>query len=83
MMSARGYHLLLGVLTVWWAGQLAGPGRVWAARDSRFSLEPDESGGYVNFLVGIGERVPEDPAIVQGLRRQMTEASQFLFRVSK
>ena len=80
MLSRRGF-LLLGLLTAWSVG--LSPGLVGAQRDSRFALEPDDSGGYENFLVVIGESVREDRALLERIAYVVTEGSKFLHQATK
>ncbi|XP_038047849.1 calcium-activated chloride channel regulator 3A-1-like [Patiria miniata] len=76
----RGVTVALAVTVLWVSGGFRG--LVSAERDSRASLELVD-GGYVNLLIGISDRVPSNPALLDRIKFVFTEASKFLFQATK
>ncbi|XP_038047651.1 calcium-activated chloride channel regulator family member 3-like [Patiria miniata] len=76
----RGVAVALAVTVLWVSGGFRG--LVSAQRDSRASLELVD-GGYVNLLIGISDRVPNNPALLDRIMFVFTEASKFLFQATK
>ncbi len=49
-------------------------------RESRITLEKN---GYTNIVVGIEEGVPENKHLIDNIKTVFTEASEFLFNITK
>ena len=71
--------LLLSVLVLMFAGFSR---IVTGQRNTRAPLELVNK-GYVNLLIGINERVPEDPALLDRIKFVFTETSLFLYQATK
>ncbi|XP_071792115.1 calcium-activated chloride channel regulator 3A-1-like [Asterias amurensis] len=70
--------LLVSVLVLMFAGFSR---IVTGYRNTRAPLELVNK-GYVNLLIGINERVPEDPALLDRIKFVFTETSQFLYQAT-
>ncbi|XP_038047850.1 calcium-activated chloride channel regulator 3A-1-like [Patiria miniata] len=76
----RGVTVSLAVAVLLVSGGFRG--LVSAQRDSQASLELVD-GGYVNLLIGISDRVPNNPALLDRIKLIFTEGSKFLFQATR